>query len=318
MFRLISRRLAIGLGIALAMSVLVFVGTEVLPGDAATAILGRNANPAATAALREKLGLDAPIPQRYAQWLGKSVRGDFGTSFAADEPVARYISDRMTNTGLLALGAFLVILPLSILLGVWSGARAHRGLDHMISTGTLGAAALPEFVVGSLLAAVVAAKFGLLPPVSLVAPGASPLAHPSILVLPVLTLVITGVAYPTRILRASVVDLLESDFVQMARLNGVGETRIVWRHVLPNALAPSIQAFALTLQYLIGGVIVVETVFQYPGIGGGLVNAVLVRDIPVVQAIALLIAATYIVINVFADVLVVLVTPKLRTRRAGV
>lgn len=307
------RRLLAGILLLVLVSVLIFVGTQVLPGDAASAILGRDATPGALSELRAELRLDRPVTTQYFDWLAGLLHGDLGVSLAANEPVSQFIDDRARNTLILALLAFALIIPLSLVLGVIAGINPERRVDHLISSVTLGAIALPEFVTGTLLATLFAVSLSLLPPISLVAAGSSPLSSPSVLVLPVVTLLLAGLAYNVRMVRAGVAQVMESEYVQAARLNGLSERRIIRRHVLPNALAPSIQVFALTVQWLIGGVVVVETVFQYPGIGQGLVEAVNVRDIPVVQAVAIMIAALYIVINIVADILVVLLIPKLRT-----
>jgi peptide/nickel transport system permease protein len=205
------------------------------------------------------------------------------------------------------------MIPLSLLLGVAAALRQGRAADHAISGVSLGAIAVPEFVTGTILAAFIAVSLGLLPPVSLIAPDESPFAHPDLLVLPVATLLLTGLAYNIRMVRAGVIDVMRSDYIRMARLNGIPERRVVWRHALRNALAPAIQVFALTVQWLIGGIVIVEAVFQYPGIGQGLVQAVAARDIPVVQAVALYIAIIIIFINIIADIVVIMLIPKMRT-----
>jgi peptide/nickel transport system permease protein len=227
--------------------------------------------------------------------------------------VSELISGRLWNSVVLALVTFAIMIPLSLLLGILAAIRRGRTADHVISGLSVAAIALPEFVTGTMLALGFAVSLKLLPPVSLVPPGQSPLADPSVLVLPVATLLIAGLAYSIRMVRAGMVEAMASDYVQMARLHGIPERRVIWRHALPNALAPSIQVFALTVQWLVGGIVVVETVFQYPGIGQGLVRAVVARDIPVVQAVATMIAVVYIAINIAADLIVVLLIPKLRT-----
>jgi peptide/nickel transport system permease protein len=209
----------------------------------------------------------------------------------------------------------LLMTPISLVLGTAAALRRGRMLDHIVSVATLSAIAFPEFVTGTILAVVFAVSLRLLPADSLVAPGESPLATPSVLVLPVVTLLFASLAFAVRMVRAGVGGVMQSDYVAMARLNGIPEARLIWRHVLPNALAPTVQVLALTLQWLIGGIVVTETVFQYPGLGQGLVQAVIARDIPVVQAISMLIAVIYIGINIVADVAVILLIPKLRTAR---
>lgn len=306
-------RLGIGVVLLVAVSLLIFWGTQVLPGDAARAILGRTATPGALEALRAELGLDRPVIVQYLDWAAGFVRGDLGTTLGARTPVGDFIAPRLANTAVLAGATFLVLIPLSLALGVWSALRRDRAEDQIIGGFSLGVIAIPEFVSGTLLVAVFAVGLGWLPAVSLVSTGGSPLASPEVLVLPVVTLVLAGLAYIVRQVRAGVIGVLDSDYVEMARLNGIPERRTVWRHVLPNALAPSVQIIALTTLWLVGGVVIVETVFQYPGLGLGLIQSVRARDIPTVQAITMIVAALYIVINIVADVVVVLLIPKLRT-----
>lgn len=308
-----AQRVLAGIVILFVVSILIFAGTQILPGNAAVQILGRNATPQAVAQLDSQLGLDRSALAQYGSWLGGLLHGDLGHSLAAHQPVSQFISDRVRNTLLLAGIAMLIMLPLGIGLGVLAGVRKDRFADHTITGFTLGAIALPEFVSGALLALLFATWLGVLPPVSLVSPGASPLSHPSILVLPVLTLLLAGTAYIVRMMRAGVITVMDSEYVEAARLNGVGERRIVYKHALRNALAPTVQVLALTVQWLVGGVVVTETIFSYPGLGQGLVSAVQLRDLPVVQAIAILFAAVYIAINIVADLVVVLLIPKLRT-----
>jgi peptide/nickel transport system permease protein len=207
----------------------------------------------------------------------------------------------------------LVLVPVAVALGVWAGIRRNSLADHAVSGISLALIALPEFVTGTLLIAFLAVYLGWLPPTSILQQGETALSSPELIVLPVMTLCITAAAYIIRMVRAGIGDVMTADFIHMARLNGVPERRVVWRHGLPNALAPTIQVLALTAQYLVGGLVVVETVFAYPGIGQGLVQAVVARDIPVVQGVGLLLAALYVGINILADLVVVLVVPRLRT-----
>jgi peptide/nickel transport system permease protein len=310
--RFAIRRLAIGVGLALAVSVLVFLGTQVLPGDAATAVLGRGATPQSVRILRHQLGLDKPVPVQYLHWLGKFVRGDLGTSLTSHESVAGRIGSRIGDTAALGAVTLALVFPLAMGLGLLAALRRGRLIDHVISHTTLGLIALPEFVTGALLTYLIAIKAHLLPPVSLVAPGASPFSQPKLLVLPGLTLAFSLLAYNVRMVRAGVGEVLGADYVQSARLNGMRERTVITRFVLRNSLAPSVQVFALTAQWLLGGVVIVETIFQFPGLGQGLVQAVAARDIPTVQAMAMVLAAIYIGLNILADLLVVVLVPKLR------
>jgi peptide/nickel transport system permease protein len=309
----VFRRCLTGAALVLVASVLVFAATDLLPGNAAYALLGKDAQPAQIKALEREFGLNKPAVDRYWSWIDGLAHGRLGRSFVSSSSVSQAISAPAVNTSVLAIAAALVMLPLSLALGVWTGIRPDGPLDHGVSAVSLGFIAVPEFVTGTVLALLLGVRVHLLPVLSLVPAGGTPLDQPSILVLPVATLSLAGFAFMVRMIRAGVIETLSSEYVEMARLRGIPERRIIVRHVLRNALAPSIQIFALTLQWLVGGLIVVETVFAYPGIGFTLVNAVSVRDIPIVQALAMLIAALYIGINIVADLVVVLLIPKLRT-----
>jgi peptide/nickel transport system permease protein len=310
----ILRRLLLGLLVLLIVSVVVFVATQAL-GDPARAILGRNATPASLAALREQLDLDQPVVVQYWNWLTGLLHGDLGMSYSARQPVSQVLGARLVNSSVLVVCAAVVSIPLSIAIGSFAALRREKLVDTVSSSVLLVLAALPEFVVAVLLVIVFATTvFHVLPAVSEIPPGTSPWAHPNILVLPTLTLVIAVAPYVARIMRASMVEVLESDYVEMARLKGLSERTVLIRHALPNALGPVLQVIAINLAYLAGGVIVIEYVFNYRGIGSALQDAVLNHDIAVVQALAVLIAGVYVVLNLVADVLTILVTPRLRTR----
>lgn len=296
------------------VSLVVFAAVALLPGDAATAILGRSATPARVAALTAQLHLNEPLVTQYVKWIGGVVGGNFGISAATQQPVSQLLGARVVNSAVLVVIAAVVAVPLSIVLGVWMAVRRDRLVDHVLSTSTLVLAAVPEFVIGIVLVLIFAtAAFHVFPAVSLVAPGARPWSTPSVLVLPAATLVLAVVPYISRIMRGSMVEVLESEYVTMARLKGVPERWVIWRHAVPNAVVPAIQVTALQLAWMAGGVVLVEFVFDYPGIGSALVNAVSNRDMPVVQAVTLLAGGLYVALNVLADVLTVLVTPRLRT-----
>lgn len=310
----IVRRTLLGLLTLFLVSIVVFAATQALPGDAARAILGRTATPDSLAALREQLNLDEPVLQQYGDWLKGLLTGDLGNSLAANEPVTSVLGKRIANSAVLVLLAALISTPLAIAFGAISARRRDGPFDHVTSVVLLSLAALPEFVVGiGLVVLLGTTVFTILPAVSIIPPDESAWAHPKELVLPTLTLVIAVSPYTARIMRASMVDVLESDYVEMARLKGLAERRVVWRHAVPNAIAPTIQVTALNLAYLAGGIVLVEYVFGYAGIGSALVDAVQNRDVPVVQALAMLIAAVYVVLNVIADVAAILVSPRLRT-----
>lgn len=305
-------RIAIGLVTLWAASALIFLGVEALPGDAATAALGREATPELVEGLRQEYGLDRPALTRYVQWLGGMLQGNLGVSLPSGDAVSDVIGDKIENTFVLSLMTVLILVPLSCLLGILSAVCRDRLLDHGIATTTLALISVPEFVVGSLLAVVVAGWLDLLPPVSLLDPQKSALKQLDLLVLPMLTLLAASVAQTVRMVRASMIQVLESDYVQMARLKGVPERRVLLHHALPNALGPTIQIIAINVAWLMGGIVVVEAVFQYPGLGSALAQAVSARDIPTVQAVALLITAVYIAVNVLADMAVIVLNPRLR------
>ena len=311
----VIRRILLGLLTLFLVSIVIFAATQALPGDAARAFLGRNATPDSLAALRKQLNLNEPVVQQYLHWLGGLLRGNPGTSLVgAREPVTKLLGSRLENSAVLWLIAAVISTPLAIALGAVSARRRDQPFDHAASIVMLALAALPEFVVAiALILLFGTTVFTILPAVSLIPPGTAPWQLPKELVLPALTLVIAVTPYAARIMRASMVDVLESDYVEMARLKGIKEQRVVWRHAVPNAIAPTIQVTALNLAYLAGGIVVVEYVFGYPGIGAALVDAVHNRDVPVVQALTLLIAAVYVVLNVIADVTAILVSPRLRT-----
>jgi peptide/nickel transport system permease protein len=315
MLRITLQRIVLSALTLLIVSVVIFGATELLPGDVATAILGREATPERLAALREELGLNRPASERYLSWLGGALGGDFGVSLARrGVPVSELILERARNTLLLSAIAALVGLPLAIGLGIVAGLTRDRAPDLAISVVALVGQSLPEFVIGSLLILIFGVIWAILPAVTLV-PADAPLAEllPS-LILPAVTLTIVMVAYILRMVRTSLIDALASDYVQMATLKGLPRPQVVLAHALPNALLPTINAVALTVAWLVGGVVVVETVFNFPGIGRLMVQAVQDRDLPLVQALGLLGAAFYIGINLAADLLTLALSPRLRAR----
>jgi len=312
----IVRRILLGLLVLALVSVVVFAATQALPGDPARAILGRSATPTSLKALRDQLGLDQPVLQQYWDWVTGLLHGDFGTSLAAQIPVSDLLGERLVNSAFLVFTAGIISIPLSILIGAYAALRRDRLFDTTSSIVTLLFAAVPEFVVGVTLVVLFATTVfpHALPAVAYIAPGARPWDNLKEMILPIVTLVIAVTPYVARIMRASMIEVLESEYVEMARLKGVPERLVIRRHALPNALGPSFQVIALNLAYLAGGVIVVEFVFNYAGIGGALRDAVFQRDLPVVQTLAMLIATLYVILNLLADIATILVTPRLRTR----
>lgn len=314
MSRFLLRRILLGLLILLLVSIVVFAATQALPGNAARAILGRNATPERLAALTRQLHLNESSVSQYFHWLGGVITGNFGTSAATEQPVSSLLSARILNSAFLVLVSALVALPLSIGLGVWMAVKRDKATDHILSLTTLSLAALPEFVIGIGLIVLFATNVShAFPAVSLIPPGEHAWNVPNAVVLPAATLVLAVTPYISRIMRGSMVEVLESEYVTMARLKGLSNRTVIWRHAVPNAIVPAIQVSALQLAYMAGGVVLVEYVFTFPGIGSALVDAVGNRDIPVVQALVIIIAAVYVVVNLLADLLTIVVTPRLRT-----
>jgi peptide/nickel transport system permease protein len=315
LLKLILIRIGLGAVTLFLVTVVVFAATQALPGDAARAILGREAvNNARYEALRAELGLDRPLTAQYTHWLGGVLSGNLGKSLADGQPVTQYLGRRVENTFILVVVAALLSVPVSLLLGSFTALKRDTRFDTSLTIGSLSLAALPEFVIGIILILLLTTEvFHWMPAVSDVSPDKPISQQLSLFVLPALTLTLAVAPYMIRILRASTIEVLESEYVMMARLKGLPERLVLNRHALPNALAPALQVTALNLAWLAGGVVVVEYVFAFPGIGSALVDAVGNRDMPVVQAICLIIAAVYVVANLTADILTILVSPRLRT-----
>lgn len=315
--RYVLVRIGSGVATLWAVSVLVFFGTNLLPGNAAEAALGvRASDPAALQAALEAAGLDQPVLVRYWDWLTGLLHGDLGVSMVTQQSVAGLMGARLSNT-LVLTGCLLVLLiPIALGLGTWSAMRKDSVVDRVIGAGTMWFLSTPEFVVGTFLVVIFSSWLGLLPSVSLLNPDLSALEQPDLLVLPVLALLVVGVGQVTRLVRASTIDVLQSDFVQMAVLRGVPTRTLVMRHVLPNSLGPSVQVLGMALGSLIGGVVVIETVFNYPGIGTMLVQAVSTRDITTVASLAMLISAAYVIGNLLADLVAMALNPQLRRKGA--
>ena len=311
----IVRRLLLGILVVLLVSVVVFAATQALPGDPARAILGRSATPQSLAALRHQLHLDRPVLSQYGSFLTGLLHGNLGISLAAQQPVTHVLGDRLANSAFLVAISAIVSIPLSLALGVFAALRRDRSFDVGSSLVLMVLASLPEFVVAVVLVILLATTVThLLPAITTIVPGGHPWDDPTGLVLPVVTLTVAVTPYVARVMRASMIEVLESDYVEMARLKGLPERVVLLRHALPNALGPTLQVIAINLAYLAGGIVVVEYVFNFPGVGSSLQDAVVSHDLPVVQALAMLIAAVYVVLNLLADIATILVTPRLRTR----
>ena len=310
-------RIIAGIPIVLALSVLVFLATQALPGDAAVAYLTNTATPERLEAIREQLHLNDPIWQQYTRWAWDALHLDFGTTLTGESTVNELLSERIKNTLILMATSGIVAMPLSILIGVIAAVRRGKAFDNISSVITLIFAAIPEFVVAIIIIFVLATNvFQIFPAISFLDPGTLAWSEPMSLVLPTLTLVLAVTPYVSRIMRGSMIEVMESEYIQMARLKGLSERTVILRHALPNAIAPTIQVIALQLAWLAGGVVVVEAVFAYPGIGTIMIESVKGQDLPVVQAITLMIATLYVTLNILADIGTILTTPRLRTKYA--
>ncbi|MDO5735754.1 MAG: ABC transporter permease [Propionibacteriaceae bacterium] len=311
----ILRRVGLAVITLWLVSVVVFLATSAL-GDPVRAILGKDfaVSPERVATIRAELHLDDPLLVRYGRWLGGLLSGDPGNSIANGLPVTELLGSQVLNSGFLVLVTAVIMIPLSLFLALLSARFRGSWVDNVIQVVTLSLAGIPEFVTGIVLVTVFSTSvMQLLPAVTIVPPGAAPWGRPLSLILPVATLVIAVTPYLTRILRSNLVEVMDSDYVELARLKGIPENTVLVRHALPNTLVPTIQVTALQLAWLVGGVVLVEYLFAYPGIGAALVDSVRNSDFPMVQAIAMLVAAFYVVVNLLADVLSILSTPRART-----
>ena len=312
LWAVIARRLALGLLTLFVISLILSLGLEVLPGDVAEAVLGQSATPDTVAALRRQLGVDRPPYIRYLNWLADLVRGDLGTSLANQRAVTELIGGRLANTLLLAAVTALIAVPLALSLGVVAAVYRERWIDKALSIVSLSTISLPDFFVAYLVTAVFAVQLHAFPAVSIISPGMSLADKLYALSLPVLTLSLVVSAHMMRLTRAAILNLLRSPYIEMAQLKGLSPSRIIVHHAVPNAVSPIINVVVLNLAFLIVGVVVVEVVFVYPGLGQLLVDAVSKRDLPVVRACGLIFASVYVVLNLTADVLALLSNPRLR------
>ena len=311
MARFLVRRLGLLLLTLWLMSVLVFVVTSVLPGDVAQTILGQHATPEAVAGLRQQLGLDHPPPVLYWRWISGFVTGNWGDSPSLQVPIASVLPNRLFNSLVLAVAALIVIVPLSIAFGVIAALRQDRLTDRVISITGLSLMAVPEFVSGVVLLTVFGIWLGWLPTTS-VAAGGNPLTEPQLLVLPVLSLSLVFFGYVSRMMRASTVSVLGSAYVRTATLKGLPLRQVLLRHVLRNALVPTITVVMSSVGYLVGGLVIVENLFGYPGLGGLLLYAGLHHDVPPLENCAMIVAVIYMVGNLIADLLYAYLNPQIR------
>lgn len=315
--KLVVRRLALGVFTLFVVSVAVFALSQLLPSDPARAVLGREATAENVAAFRAKYGLDQPPLTQYTNWLKGLLSGDPGLSYSNGVPILDFLGDRIKNSLFLMFAGSIISIPLSIAIGSYAALRRDKFFDNTNSVGSLILAAMPEFVVGALLTVLLATNvWNVLPATVRIRPGEPPWSDLDGLVLPLLTLTLAVTPYVSRVVRASMVEVLESDYVEMARLKGLGERTVLWRHALPNAIGPTFQVIALNIAYMAGGVVVVESLFNFPGIGLAMRDAVREVNLPVVQFLAMFISLIYVVSNLLADIGTILVTPRLRTRLA--
>jgi peptide/nickel transport system permease protein len=310
--RLVAQRVALGLLLLWAASVLIFLGTQILPGDVAQAVLGQAATPETLANLREELGLNRPPLERYLSWLGGVLQGDLGTALSNGQDIAGALGKRLGNTLFLAAWAALIAVPLAIILGLISVRYRNRWPDKAISGVTLATISVPEFLIGYIVVFYLSVQFRLFPSLATVHDDMGLGERLYAAALPILVLVLAILGHMMRMTRAAILNVLESAYVETAELKGLPPFRIIARHALPNAVAPIVNVVTINLAYLVVGVVVVEVVFVYPGMGQYLVDHVSKRDVPVVQACGLVFAAVYIGLNILADVVSILANPRLR------
>jgi len=312
---MVLQRLGLGMLTLFIVSVIIFSAVELLPGDLAQEILGQSATPETVAAFRAELGLDEPAVQRYGQWLLNAIRGEFGHSLANGRAISELLATRVGNTLFLAAYAAIIAVPLSLILGILTALYRNSWFDRSVNVLTLSSISFPEFFIAYILILAFAVKIPLFPSLANIYPDTPFLDMLYRATLPVMTLVMVVVAHMMRMTRAAIINVLASPYVEMARLKGISPFHVIVKHALPNALAPIINVIALNLAYLVVGVVVVEVVFVYPGLGQLLVDSVSKRDVTVVQAVSLIFAATFILLNLVADVLAIVTNPRLLNPR---
>lgn len=309
---LVIQRFALGVLLLFASSVLIFIGTQILPGDVAQAILGQSATPEAIANMRREMGLNEPAITRYFSWLFGALQGDFGVALTNGADIATSISKRLGNTLFLAFWAAIISVPLAIILGLIAVRFRNRWPDKMISAVTLATISVPEFIIGYAIMYVVAVKLRWVPSVSMINDSMTLAQKLQSIALPVIVLTFVVLAHMMRMTRAAILNVMESPYIETAELKGLSSFKVIVRHALPNSIAPIVNVVMLNLAYLVVGVVVVEVVFVYPGMGQYLVDHVSKRDIPVVQASGLIFASVYILLNMAADIIGIIANPRLR------
>ncbi|MDG1067045.1 MAG: ABC transporter permease [Sulfitobacter sp.] len=311
-FKLIAQRVALGIMLLFAASVLIFGGTMMLPGDVAQQILGQSATPENLANLRESMGLNDPPVARYFQWLGGFLQGDLGTALTNGRDIAESLGSRLGNTLFLAFWAAVISVPLAIFLGLLAVRYKDRWPDKLISAVTLTTISIPEFMIGYVLIYWISIKAGWFSSVAIINDSMSLGAKLNAIAIPVMVLTLVVLAHMMRMTRAAILNVMQSAYIETAELKGMGMLKIIAKHAFPNAIAPIVNVVMLNLAYLVVGVVVVEVVFAYPGMGQYLVDHVAKRDVPVVQACGLIFAAVYIGLNLIADIVAILANPRLR------
>lgn len=316
--RLVIGRVLASLFTLLLVSMIIFLAIEILPGDAATRILGRDATPETLATLREQLHLNDPALVRYGRWLAGIVQGDLGNALTSSRPIVEILAPKIFNTLMLSIFAFLIYLPLAVLPAMIQALRRDRPSDHAISIVTLLLLSTPEFLLATLLLIALVIEltkwigFPLLPSSSIVDQSSTFLDYLRALAMPAVTLATVMAVYGVRMLRDNLIEVLDSDYIRMAELKGLSPRQVLWRHALPNAMIPFLNVTALNIGYLVGSVVVVEKVFAFPGFGSQLVDSLQLRDFPLFEATVLIAAAVYIVANLLADIGAILLNPRLR------
>ena len=308
---MIAQRLGLGLLTLFVVTLIIFLGVEALPGNAAEAILGQSATPETVAALERQMGLDLPPHERYVKWLGGIFKGDFGVSIANSREISDLIGVRFANTIFLAVMAAVIAVPLALILGILAALYRNSYYDRSVNIVTLSSISFPEFFVAYILILFLAMTLGWFPSLANIGPETPFWERVYRCILPALTLTLVVVAHMMRMTRAAIINLLASPYIEMANLKGMSRSHVILRHALPNAWAPIVNVIVINLAYLIVGVVVVEVVFVYPGLGQLIVDSVRTRDIPVVQACSLIFAATYVLLNLTADILSIVTNPRL-------
>jgi peptide/nickel transport system permease protein len=313
MTKMLTRRVLLGLFTVIIVSIIIFTGVELLPGDACTAFLDRDAFGKLLENCRENLGLNRSGLVRYFEWAFAALQGDLGVAANGTTSIGELVGDRLKNSLFLAGCSLSVGIPLAIFLGVLTGLKRDKPIDIIVSTGAIFAMTIPEFVSATILILIFSVWLGWLPGIVVVSASAPVQDFFPEIILPVVVLAMVMTAHMLRMVRSSVIDVMSGDYVQMATLKGVPYWRLVFQHALPNALLPAINVVALTIAWLVGGVVVIEVVFNYPGLGRMMIDAISDRDLPVVQAIALIVGSAYVGVNLAADILTMFLNPRLRT-----